>query len=224
MPAPLIIHDIELGTIRLLSSFPEHVRDLFEHLIAIEDMRCIMRGGHAYVAWDDVAAAFERQGRSDDAVLRAKARLTAVTSHNPQTTPATPFAHALKWRAFWSDAAFVAANLAGEVEAATIQAAFTQMSESIANGAVNSIGTRVFHRTLLSLADANLVMHFDEIWLPGAGRLDLPNDAEKQRLALAFLERLTAMFNGGRGAPEGADTPRRAMDQYLSIASLVPGT
>jgi hypothetical protein len=253
---PIIVSDPELGTIRLLSSFRQDVRELFEQLIASQDIRCIWFEGHAYVAWDDVAAydagegwvvnstapglsitsnwirksepkdplkaAIDHQSKSDDAVLRARTNLATVISH--RLTPPSPnlFAQTLTWGRFWSDAAFVAANLAGESEAAKMRAAFSRTSASVADGTVNSVGLQVFHRALLLLADASLVARFDEIWSPGMGRLELPNDPERQRLALALLERLTAMFDGARGDPEGADMPRRTMDQYLSVASLVP--
>ena len=124
---PILVTDPETGTLRLLSSFPEHHRALLEHLISEEDMRCIWLDGHAYVAWDDVApythedgwdmglisteltettqpsdpfkAMIELQGKSDDAVLRAKARLIATTARVPDTA-ANQFAHALQWYGF----------------------------------------------------------------------------------------------------------------------------
>jgi hypothetical protein len=255
MPASVIVHEIELGTIRLLSSFRKDVRDLFEHLIASGDMRSISRGGHAYVAWDDVAGysfedgwkadptppglsptsdwieksqpedplkgSIEEQGRSQDAIIHARARLAATLTQALEPNPVNPFAQAITWGGFWSDAAFVAANIAGEIEAAQMRAAFTKMSESITNGTVNSIGAKAFHKTLLSLADRGLVPRFDEIWSKGG--VELPVDPEKQQLALAALSQLRTMFDGYRGQPEGADTPRRAMDRYMSMACLVPG-
>jgi len=242
---PIIISDPKLGTIRLLGSFREDVRDLFEHLIAEEDMRCIWRDGHAYIAWDDVAPythedewdvdsispklsdeaqlkdplseAIEQQGKSDDAVLRAKTRLFAVTTRLRETAATNPFAHALQWHGFWIDAAVVAANFAGETEAASMRNALTQISDRAADGA-NSSGVQAFHKALLSLADLTLEQRFAEIWSNGGVRW--PNDPEKQQLALAALAQLTTMFNGGRGEPEGADSPRRAMTRYMSVVSL----
>jgi hypothetical protein len=245
---PILVTDLETGTLRLLSSFPEHLRALFENLISEEDMRCIWLDGHAYVAWDDVApythedgwdmdlistelaekiqssdplkTAIEQQGKSDDAVLRTKARLVAMTASVPDTA-AHPFAHALQWHGFWNDDAFVATSLAGEAEAASMCEAFKEISGGVNNGAANDLGVQAFHKALLSVVDPTFERSFAEIWSKGG--VTLPNDPEKQRLALAALGQLTTMFNGGRGNPEGADTPRRAMTRYMANVSLVPG-
>jgi hypothetical protein len=221
---------------------------MFEDLISKENMRCIWLDGHAYVAWDDVApythedgwdmrlissnlsekaqssdpltAAIEQQGKSDDAVLRTKARLIAITARVPDTA-AHPIAHALQWHGFWNDAAFVAASLAGEAEAASVREAFQEVPGGVNNGAANGLGVQAFHKALLSVVDPTFERSFAEIWSKGG--VTLPNDPEKQRLALAALGQLTTMFNGGRGNPEGADTPRRAMTRYMASVSLAPG-
>jgi hypothetical protein len=221
---------------------------MFDDLISKEDMRCIWRDGHAYVAWDDVApythedgwdmdlistaiaektqpgdplkTMIERQGKSDDAVRRAKARLIATTARVPDTA-ANQFAHELQWYGFWIDATVVAANLAGEAETAPMYEAFHEVSGGINDGTDNDRRIQAFHKALLSAIDPTFEQSFAEIWSKGG--VTLPNDPEKQQWALSALGALTAMFNGGRGKPEGADTPSRAMARYMSVVSLAPG-
>ena len=99
--------------------------------------------------------------------------------------------------------------------------AFSAVSGGVKDGTDNDRGIQAFHKALLSTIGPTFEQSFAEIWSKGG--VTLPNDPEKQQLALGALGSLTTMFNGGRGKPEGADTPLRAMTRYMSVVSLAPG-
>lgn len=246
VPSPVTIHHSAVGRMRLLASFPTDLHDFLTDMIADGDIRCILHQSDHYVPLDDVEPySFDEMDGdnvsdpvilSDDAIaellntikaqanaaVRAKrARLIEAATKALSPPSPHPFAQ-VSWAGFWHDVAQVGASVAGEAGAQRIDEAFAVLTASAENGTLESIGLPHFHRTLLSLVHPALEQRFDEIWSPGRGRLDMPNDLQAQKTAIAMLRKITAMYSGYRGTPEGSETPQRTMSAYLQIVQLTP--
>jgi hypothetical protein len=242
---PAFFDHPELGQIRSVISFPPHVREFLQNMIAEGDIRCIWHEGHQFVplrevepysltdldgeeleqvflpaAGEALLGAVEAQASSDEAIQRKRAKLVEFV-RAPRNPAPNPFAQVL-WKFFWRDAADVGANLASEAEAQKMADALTVLNESAADGTVNSVGLPHFHRVLLSVAAPELDAKFDEIWSPGRGRLEI-DDLQKLTTVLVTLRRLIMTFTGYRGDPEGSQTPVYEMNQYLQLVSLKAG-
>lgn len=242
--SPITIDHPAVGRIRLLASFPTYLHDFLTDMIANGDIRCILHEGCYFVVLKDVepySATEEPDGddlpdpvilsasavaellqavkkQADTAVQAKRARL--VDSLPQALRPTThPFAQ-FSWSGFWRDVAHVGASVAGEAEAQRINEAFAALSASAENGTLETIGLPSFHRVMLSLVHPDLEQQFDDIWSVGQGRLDMFQDPQERTRAVAILSRLTAMYSGYRGTPEGSQTPQLTMDAYLQIVKL----
>jgi hypothetical protein len=247
IPSPITIHHPAVGQMRLLASFPTRMHDFLTGKIGDGDIRCILHEGDHFVALDDVepysvteiddgeeqaapaiisadavAKLLKAIKAQADATVHAKrARLADTATKALSPSAPHPFAQ-VSWAGFWTDVAQVGVSVAGEADAHKADEAFAVLTASVENGTLETIGLPHFHRLLLSLAHPALKQRFDEIWSPGRGQLEMPQDPQAQKMALAILRRLTAMYSGYRGTPEGSETPQRAMSAYLQIVKLKP--
>ena len=247
--SPIVIDHPTVGRMRLLISFPQNQHEFLAGMIADGSIRCISHEGSQFVALEDVepysfteldidelsdrvitsaeisagAKLLETiKARTDAAVQSKRAKLVGFLPKGlgPPIT-SNPFGQA-DWAGFWQDVASTGATLAGEAEARRIDEAFAVLGTSAENGTIDQIGFSHFHKELLALAHPELEQRFDEIWSPGRGYLELPNDPKMQVTVLAILRRLTRMFSGYRGAPEGSETPQHMMGEYLRLMKLKP--
>lgn len=243
---PALFYHPHFGQIRALTSFAPDTRQFLEDMIAQGVIRCIWHEGYQFVPLNEVEhysvteldgdaiahmmlpaadhssgatllGAVEAQASKDEIIREKQAGLIKFARANLAPT-FHPFAQ-VRWMAFWSDAADVGANLAGDEEVQKIANAMSFLEESAANGTIDSIGLPHFHRVLLSLAAPELDKQFDAIWSPGCGRLEI-KDPKRQPMVGAVLRRLTATFTGYRGDPEGSETPSQLMNRYLDLMSL----
>jgi hypothetical protein len=144
-------------------------------------------------------------------------RVHDALEHGPT---ANLFAAALVWPTIWSDAAQIAVNMAGDIEAARMAQAYQNLATASETGDIDGDAFTAFHRTLLALAAPELDERFPEIWQPGNGLLAVPEDIASRTAVLAILRRFVALFSGYRGNPEGSETPSKIMGDYLTLVQL----
>jgi len=253
-PSPANIFCPGVGHLQSLERLPSHGREFMENRIIGGEVRCFWHNGTGYIHVDDLEPyspsgsepfsadsscpiVLKTDGGAPapladaivDSLRELRAKLPTLTREKLARSPNSPqennpFVQAAIWGGFWSDVARVAANFANEAEAARIKTAHSIVVTGLADGTANTLGIPNFHKELLSLANPELEDLFAEIWKPGRACLELPEDAEAQKDAVAFLGCLTAMFSGYRGEPEGSDTPQHTMGRYLELMTFkLPG-
>lgn len=167
---------------------------------------------------DRLHEAVQNQADTDKHYTSSRARFIQrvhdALKHGPT---ANPFAATFEWPTFWSDAAQIAVNMAGDIEATHMAQAYQNLVAASKSGDLDPDTFTAFHRALLALAAPELDECFSEIWKPGYGLLAAPSDVASRTMVLAILGRLVAIFSGHRGNPEGSETPSQVMGDYLAL-------
>jgi hypothetical protein len=167
---------------------------------------------------DRLHEAVQYQADTDEQHASSRARFVQRVQDALKHGPATnPFAATLEWPTIWSDAAQIAVNTAGDIEAARMARAYQNLASVSESGNIDPDAFAAFHRALLALAAPELDDRFSEIWQPGYGLLAVPSDVASHTMVLAVLRRLVALFSGHRGNPEGSETPSQVMVDHLAL-------
>lgn len=210
-----ILHDGHRYVVRaeLDAYSPTDIKDLI-------DLDAIVEINEASVS-DRLHQAVQDQADTDTHLPPSHARLIQrVHSALERGPTANTIAATLEWPTIWSDAAQIAVNMAGDIEAARMAQAYQNLATASETGDIDGDTFTAFHRTLLALAAPELDERFPEIWQPGNGLLAVPEDIASRTAVLAILRRFVALFSGYRGNPEGSETPSKIMGDYLTLVQL----
>lgn len=238
-----------VGQMIALNAFALQYREFIEHMIAVEDIRCITQRENRYVVLDEIEpyspvdldemfadmmlplvdpgfqlACAAAQSKKNDAVGEARSKLPKLVKEwasfvegANSTNPFIAGTCRSSLYNFWKEIAFVGAHLAGAAGADKTRTALAIVSNRICTNEADSYFDE-FHKMLLSIAAPPLASEFEQISKPGKGRLIVPQ--QRQTFAVGILSRLVASFSGYRGDPEGSETPRAIMTEYLQVAKF----
>lgn len=239
----------DVGQMIVLNAFAQQYRGFLEHMIALEDIRCITQGQNRYVLLNEIEpyspvdldevfadtmlplvdpgfqlACAVAQSKKNELVGEARSRLPDFVEGWASSVEGTT-----------STDPFIAGTSRSTLYDFWKEVAF--ISAHLAGAA----GTEKARAALAIVSDRVCTdeadSYFDEIHktflliaapqlasefkrISTPGKGRLVVPQKHQPLALRILSALIATFSGYRGNPEGSETPRSIMTRYLAVARL----
>lgn len=247
--APALTFNPAVGQMIALDAFAQQYRGFLEHMIAREHIHCITQRQKRYVVLDEIEpyspidldeefadtivpavdsgfplACAVAQANKDNAVQEAQSKLPKLikgwalsVEGTASTNPFVAGTCRSTLYNLWEEVAFIAAHVAGAEGSEKARAVLAAARANLCTDKADSYFDE-FHKMLLSIAAHQLVSEFEQISEPGKGRLIVPQ--QRRTFAIGILSRLVASFSGYRGDPEGSETPRSIMAEYLQVAII----